>query len=48
MFINAAFLEVDSRAFDDIRDDLRVHISDLSVRHLDIVWWVEGELGRVL
>ena len=35
MFINAAFLEIDSGALDNICDDLRVDVSDLSVRHLD-------------
>lgn len=45
VFVNAAFLEIDSRALDDICDDLRVDTADLSVRHLDgIVWWIDGEV----
>ena len=44
MFVNAAFLEIDSRALDDICDDLRIDIADLSVRHLDGISWIDGEV----
>lgn len=36
MFINAALLEIHSRALNDICDDLLVHVSDLRVRHLSL------------
>jgi hypothetical protein len=36
MFIDAAFLEINSRALDNVCDDLLVHVSDLRVRHLGL------------
>lgn len=44
MFINAAFLEIDSRTLDNICDDLRIDIANLSVRHLDGISWIDGEV----
>ena len=35
MFIDATLFKIDSRALDDICDDLLIDVSDLVVRHLD-------------
>jgi hypothetical protein len=46
LFIDAALLEINSGALDDICDDLLVDISHLSVRHLEEgCSWIDGRIG---
>lgn len=47
LFIHAAFLEINSGAFDNIGDDLRIGTSDLCIRHPDGVDRVEMDIRLV-